>query len=296
MHPTRVRSILVATDLSDDSDLIVRTADRLAEHQRADLHLLNAMDLDSPRDTDQASDITFNSRIESCKRALAEQIGRTVPRAVEVGSQEVMIYAPEKAIVERAATVSADLLVLGPHRRRAIGDAFVGSTADHVIRHAQAPCLVLRGELPVPVRRVAVPVDLAETTAVTLDAALAWTDALGRDGAAPELRVLHVVPYPGPTQEDLDRAEGEARRRMRAAIADAAQRASGIESVDVREEVLWESVPADAIMDYAEREKPDLLVLGTHGRGGFGRAFIGSVASSIVRAARCSVLLVPPDR
>ncbi len=58
---------------------------------------------------------------------------------------------------------------------------FLGSTADHVIRHAKAPCLVLRGELPLPVRRVAVPVDLAETTAGTLDVALAWTDALGRN-------------------------------------------------------------------------------------------------------------------
>ncbi len=64
----------------------------------------------------------------------------------------------------------------------------------------------------------------------------------------------------------------------------------------VREEVLWESVPADAIMDFVERENPDLLVLGTHGRGAFGRAFVGSVASSIVQRARCSVMLVPPAR
>lgn len=294
MEPTLVRSIMVATDLSDDADPIVRTAARLAQHQGAELHVLNALDLTASRDTEDAGEITFQSRVESCKRALAEQIQRTVPQDVEVASQEVMIYAPEKAIVERAAAVSADLLVLGPHRKRALGDAFLGSTADHVIRHAEAPCLVLRGELPIPVRRVAVPVDLAETTAGTLDVALAWTDALGRDGRAPELRVLHVVPYPGPTQQDLDRADGESRRSMRTAIADAAQRAGGTGSVDVREEVLWESMPADAIMDFAERENPDLLVLGTHGRGAFGRAFIGSVASSIVRRARCSVLLVPP--
>jgi nucleotide-binding universal stress UspA family protein len=126
-------------------------------------------------------------------------------------------------------------------------------------------------------------VDLAETTAGTLDVALAWTDALGRNGGALELRVLHVEAYPGPTQEHLDRAEGEARHGMRAAIAEAAQRTGGAGRMTVREEVLWESVPADAIMDFVERENP-------------GRAFVGSVASSIVRRARCSVLLVPPAR
>lgn len=208
MQPTLVRSILVATDLSDESDRTVRTAARLAKHQGANLHLLHAFDLNSPRDRSDDGKITFQSRIESCERALTEQIRRTVAEGVEVASREVIIYAPEKAIVERATAVSADLLILGPHRRRALGDVFLGSTADHVIRHAQAPCLVLRGDLPIPVPRVAVPVDLAETTAGTLNVALAWTDALGRNGRAPELRVLHDVPYPGPTQEDLNRAEG----------------------------------------------------------------------------------------
>ncbi|MDQ3521727.1 MAG: universal stress protein [Gemmatimonadota bacterium] len=294
MQPTLVRSILVATDLSDASDPIVRTAARLAKHQGVDLHLLHAFDLNSPRDRSDAGKITFQSRIESCERALNEQIRRTVVEGVEVASREVIIYAPEKAIVEQAAAVSANLLVLGPHRRRALADAFLGSTADYVIRHAAAPCLVLRGELPIPLRQVVVPVDLAKTTAGTLDVALAWADALGRNEATPELRVLHVVPYPGPTQQELDRAEGEARRAMRAAIADAAGRIGEAGRVDVREEVLWESAPADAIMKFAGREKPELLVLGTHGRGALGRAFAGSVSSSIVRSARCSVLLVPP--
>src|SRR5690606_15872693 len=96
----------------------------------------------------------------------------------EVASREVEIYVAHKAILDRAAAVEADLIVIGPHRRRAVGDAFLGSTADRVIRSAGAPCLVVRGPLSLPLRRVVVPIDLSEPAQRALDAALRWSDAL----------------------------------------------------------------------------------------------------------------------
>lgn len=50
---------------------------------------------------------------------------------------------------------------------------------------------------------------------------------------------------------------------------------------------------ADRIVDYAERHGIDLIVVGTHGRTGFSRALIGSVAERVVRTASCPVLTVP---
>jgi nucleotide-binding universal stress UspA family protein len=50
---------------------------------------------------------------------------------------------------------------------------------------------------------------------------------------------------------------------------------------------------ADRIVDYAERHGVDLIVVGTHGRTGFSRALIGSVAERVVRTASCPVLTVP---
>ena len=51
-------------------------------------------------------------------------------------------------------------------------------------------------------------------------------------------------------------------------------------------------VPWEAIADAAREGKYDLLVVGTHGRTGVSRAFIGSVAERLVRQAPCSVLVV----
>ncbi len=51
---------------------------------------------------------------------------------------------------------------------------------------------------------------------------------------------------------------------------------------------------AETILDYAQEIEADLIIMSTHGRSGFARWFIGSVADKIVRASRLPVLLVRP--
>jgi nucleotide-binding universal stress UspA family protein len=52
--------------------------------------------------------------------------------------------------------------------------------------------------------------------------------------------------------------------------------------------------PAEAIVRYAAANQVGLIVVGTHGRTGFSRALLGSVAERVVRTAPCPVLTVPP--
>jgi nucleotide-binding universal stress UspA family protein len=52
------------------------------------------------------------------------------------------------------------------------------------------------------------------------------------------------------------------------------------------------NTPAAAIITYAVDHKADLIVIGTHGRGGLAHLFMGSVAERVVRLAPCPVLTV----
>jgi nucleotide-binding universal stress UspA family protein len=54
-------------------------------------------------------------------------------------------------------------------------------------------------------------------------------------------------------------------------------------------------LPHEAILDRVEETKPDLVVMGTHGRSGVTRLLLGSVAANVVRHASCPVLTVRPD-
>lgn len=51
-------------------------------------------------------------------------------------------------------------------------------------------------------------------------------------------------------------------------------------------------VPAQEITAFAESQKADLIVVGTHGRRGISHALLGSVAEKIVRTASCPVLTI----
>lgn len=50
--------------------------------------------------------------------------------------------------------------------------------------------------------------------------------------------------------------------------------------------------PVAQILKFAERERVDLIVIGSHGRTGFSRLLMGSVAEGVVRNAKCPVLVV----
>lgn len=53
--------------------------------------------------------------------------------------------------------------------------------------------------------------------------------------------------------------------------------------------------PAEEILEQAEAEEADLIVMGTHGRKGIDRILFGSVAEKVVKTAKCPVLTVRPE-
>lgn len=54
-------------------------------------------------------------------------------------------------------------------------------------------------------------------------------------------------------------------------------------------------LPTDRIVHYANNSEIDLIVMGTHGRRGFSRVLMGSVAEAVVRKANCPVLALKSD-
>lgn len=125
----------------------------------------------------------------------------------------------------------------------------------------------------------------------------AWATALASHYDA-GLHLLHVDP-PTPVmapygeipidirlfedqREQAERDLAAARERARAAgvPADAAVRGG---------------YPAREILAVADEMEADLVVIGTHGRGGVEHLLLGSVAEKVVRKARCPVMVVPPS-
>ena len=143
----------------------------------------------------------------------------------------------------------------------------------------------------ITIRRILCPVDFSDFSRHALDHAAGiarWYDA--------RITALYVVPpitsmlpvageglYPPLVfrPEDLEQFRTE---------LDSFARASGIEGLDT--EVVQGSVPGE-IARLARELPADLLVMGSHGRSGFERLMLGSVAEKLLRTAPCPVLTVP---
>jgi universal stress protein E len=302
MRQSPLRSILVATDLGDHSDEIVRSAAALAARTGAVLHVLHALDLDAPPyGLEREGPIrSFPERTERAERALDEQLRRVVPSGSIPIERRVINYVAHRAIIETAADVSADLVVFGPHQGGEVGARFLGTTADRVLRTAEVPSLVVRGRLSLPLRRIGVPVDFSDPSHHALDLALRWSSYLGgADGAEaaalPEIRVFHV-PWTAEGADDPSVVQEVIRPQMEREVEAALERSGAAAEPVVQMDARWAISPAAGITDYATEHLLGLLVMGTHGYGGLKRFLIGSVASAVARQAPCPVLLVPPER
>jgi nucleotide-binding universal stress UspA family protein len=106
--------------------------------------------------------------------------------------------------------------------------------------------------------------------------------------------VLHVLPAVVQLKADgIDEAAVAA--KLHAEVEARQSRAGVGAGLRVRTHVLWADDTADEVVRYIDSEQIDLAVLGTHGYGMVERALLGSVSSAVARAARCPVLLVPPE-
>lgn len=142
-------------------------------------------------------------------------------------------------------------------------------------------------------QRILVALDGSETS----DAALAEALKLAHESSRATLRIMTVMDIPAGvlTAEGANEVSVERSLRETAdhvlAEAMAAVRAEGLEAETVVNECFGGAV-AEHIVEEARRWNADVIVVGTHGRRGWRRMILGSVAEGVTRLADRPVLLV----
>ncbi len=144
--------------------------------------------------------------------------------------------------------------------------------------------------------RILCPVDLSDGSRAALRTALDFSRHLG--AKLDILFAYHVPHYIQPTllvwmgtgpRPLWEIAEDQAKVELAAFLASADVTA---DAADVK---VVHADPVNAILSLAERDRHDLIIMGTHGRTGPRRWLLGSVAERCVRRAPCPVLTVPAN-
>ena len=297
-----MKKIAVGIDFSPESTLAARQAVAIARHVGAEVALVHAqlvVELPhvgvEPEAQVRAALDTYRAllarELEESRARLAELRRSLAGQGVEI-SQALVEGATDEAVCAAAHELAADLLVVGTHGRTGLRWFFLGSVAQRVVRHSAVDVLVARreGAGAGGFRRAMVATDFSPASLRALDRALELVAPGG------SIDLVHCLPFrpvglwsEGVVAWDLEleaaleqnlKAQGEAllaprRRPHGPAVAFH----------------LLREPPAPGIVHWLETRPCDLAVLGSHGRKGFRRAVLGSVAEAVVRRAPCSVLV-----
>lgn len=139
----RIRTVMLATDLTQASDAATETALELASRLGARLLAVSVIDPGSLR----LPGGRFRARIDQVRaeheRLATELVARGRSNGVSV---DFLVWEgdPGESIVDAANSEAADMIIVGSHGRSTVGRFLIGSVSDHVVRHAPCPVLVVR--------------------------------------------------------------------------------------------------------------------------------------------------------
>jgi universal stress protein E len=199
-----------------------------------------------------------------------------------------------RMLIVMARTLDARLVVLGTHRQRPARDALAGTLAERLLSELTCPVLIVHRMPWHAYQNVLLALDCSNASGKAVRAAEALV--LG-SGARASVVHAYQPPYEtmmvsaGIAEDVIDGYSTSWKQRASTGIARLLREVS--DDFTRYELILENATTPEAIQSVVQRLNPDLLVLGTRGRGRWGRALLGSVASRMLSSAKSDVLVVP---
>ncbi|MEL6322634.1 MAG: universal stress protein [Pseudomonadota bacterium] len=282
-----MKSIFLATDFSERSDRAFDRALALASARNATLHLGHVVDSDLPKAVGDAQEKAASAQLERFAEA-AKAAGIECVLCVTSGE-------PHDAIAQAAEEASADIIAIGVHRRDPLRNAFVGTTAERLIRTTSTPVLVVRRSEPKDYQSCAVAVNIAEEGMAHVEK-LTALELCDRQN----LTLIHayddgqfnLMRRAGTSRADLKAIFEEEKNEITPLINDM-MRKLGLDPSQAIIAANYYNTP-DTILKAATQVKADLLVVGVRRRTAFKRYTLGSVSEGCLLQSEIDLLILPP--
>lgn len=279
-----MKQLLMATDLSARSHRALERALEIARERGADLMIVHVVDKDLPASLADA-------QRKAAEEAIREKVENLAAGDASNISIEVVFGRPHVDILELSEKVEAELIVLGVHRQDLFKDMFRGATVERIMRAGNTPVLLVRDPIRGSYQHVMVGVDFSVYSRRAVEFAAQFVPG-------GEFHLVHAyeVPFKGFLYGRETKSQVSKEHQLQFEKMLDGELAVFLATLGTKphkiEPIIKEGPVQEVIYREIARLKPDLLVIGTHGRTGVAHAFFGSVAEALLSAPPCDVLAV----
>lgn len=278
-----LEKILVPIDVNTDSTEQINVTIKLANAYKSEIILMSVVG--DTELSDNIKDIVVKSVTES----LNEIKEVLISNKVKVRESEVIFGKIVATIVQKANSEKVNLVLIGAKEKKKRAKFKLGVIAEQILRESDVPVWLVNGEKKTLLSNILCPVDFSEPSKRALTNAVLLAKKFNAS-----LKIITVYePIEYVTKRiniDLDEENAarlkRAKNEMKAFIKE-----FNLKDVNHKIEIKSGKV-SEKILNVIKKQNIDLLIMGTNGRTGLSRFFMGSVTEKVIREMPCSFITI----
>lgn len=289
-----IKNILVLVDLLQSSNVVVEKATKLAEIFDATLYLIHITAINTAPLISETGRVDATHNSDEIKIRQLNQYKERLNK-LNIKNDTILVKGNKLDNINSIAeNIEADVIVLGLRKHDAFYNIIVGSTAQHLIKKAQYPLLLIPHNVieKKEIKNILVPIDFSTISSSIAKEALAYAK-----NTQAKINLIHVLS----TKVGVEIGEAgyvslsqTNKAKIRKEIENIEQYKKYFEQNKIVNDCyIKQGDIVEVILEEIDIIKADLLIIGSLGHGTLYKVFIGSVASGIIKQTDIPILLVP---
>ncbi|MDC1162204.1 universal stress protein [Tenacibaculum sp.] len=273
-----MKKIIVPVDFSEFSEYALQTAAFLAKKEKAEIMVVHMLELSnallSQSESYSQQETVFYLKL--AEKKIRTFLNKPYLKNIKV-TPIIKHYKLFGEMDKLAKEEDADLIVMGSHGATGLHEVFVGSNTEKVVRTSTVPVLVTKN-IPITsnFRRAVFACDFSDDDIVPYQKAKEFLKKLRCD-----LQLLHVN-----TPNDKFKKTKERQDKVASFLEKANGDLKAIDNVKYVSDYTVE----EGILEYADLNNIDLIIMATHGRKGLSHFIEGSISEDVANHSKLPVL------